>query len=92
MKAHQEIWVEALREYTNPWNKTNMENNVLGICCQIIGDDTGDTDALAQVIAEILKRVLAEHTVSPNVLLCRAGPGHTRKHGALSPASARAAG
>ena len=31
-------------------------------------------------------------TVVPyNVLLCRAGPGNTRKHGALSPASARAA-
>jgi hypothetical protein len=29
--------------------------------------------------------------IPPNVLLCRAGHGNDRKHGALSPASARAA-
>ena len=60
MKKYQENWVESLSECTEPWNKTNMKNNVLGLCCQIIGDDTGDTDELSQCLAKILKRLIAE--------------------------------
>jgi hypothetical protein len=64
MKVYQENWVESLEEFTTPWDKTNMENNVLGVCCEIIGDDTGDTDILTQRLAMILKKILVERIVS----------------------------
>lgn len=60
MKVYQENWLESLNEFTTPWNKSNMENNVLGVCCNIIGDDTGHTDQLTQELARILQRILAE--------------------------------
>ena len=66
MKSYQENWLESLEEFTTPWNKANMENNVLGICCKIIGDDTGHTDILTQRLAMILKKILAERIVTPN--------------------------
>lgn len=63
MKVYQENWLESLEEVTTNWGKTNMENNVLGVCCEIIGDDTGHTDLLTQQLAMILKRILAEKIV-----------------------------
>lgn len=66
MKIYQEDWLESLEEFTTPWGKTNMENNVLGVCCNIIGDDTGHTDQLAQRLAIILQKILAERIVMPN--------------------------
>jgi hypothetical protein len=58
VKAYQEEWLESLQEYTDTWCKPNIENNVLGICCKIIGDDTGETDLLTKELARILQRFL----------------------------------
>ena len=60
MKLYQENWLESLQEFTTPWNKHNMDNNVLGICCKIIGDDTGHTDPLTQELASILKNFIIQ--------------------------------
>lgn len=60
MKTYQENWIEDLQEFSIPWNTTNMDNNLLGICCSIIGDDTGGTDELSQTLARILQRMLIE--------------------------------
>ena len=60
MKVYQQDWIESLEEYTEGWNKDNLENNVLGVCCEIIGDDTGGTDPLARTLAIILQRMIAE--------------------------------
>jgi hypothetical protein len=60
MKAYQENWVESLVEFRTPWNKANAINNILGVCCEIIGDDTGDTDFLAKELATILRQMCME--------------------------------
>ena len=63
MKVYQETWLEKLQEFTSQWNKPLMANNVLGVCCDIVGDDSGDTDVLTQELARILRDILAEKLV-----------------------------
>ena len=58
MKKYQEDWIESLTEYTSPFGKSNMDNNVLGVCCKILGDDTGQTDALSVELARVLQMIL----------------------------------
>jgi hypothetical protein len=48
MKVYQENWLESLEEFTK-------DNDILGVCCEICGDDTGDTDPLTSKLAEILR-------------------------------------
>ena len=66
MNKYQEDWVESLEEFSAPLGKANMENNLLGICCKVIGDDTGGTDPLAQGLAIVLQRLLIERMTSSN--------------------------
>jgi len=58
MKAYQEAWVEGLEEFSSGFNKPNMDNDILGVCCEIIGDDTGETSVLSSALARILKEYL----------------------------------
>ena len=73
MKVYQEKWVESLQEFSTPWGKTNMENNLLGVCCKVIGDDTGGTDELAQQLAKVLQQLLIER-MTHNAVLRRKPP------------------
>lgn len=61
MRVYQENWWESLQEYTEGWNKSNWQNNVLGVCCEIVGDDTGQTDPPTQELARILKYCIIEN-------------------------------
>ncbi len=58
MKKHQEIWVEKLKEFSEGFKKPNMDNNLLSVCCEILGDDTGGTDTLSKTLASILSYYL----------------------------------
>lgn len=64
LRKYQEAWVESLEEFSTPWQKPRMENNLLGVCCEVIGDDTGDTDPLARSLAKVLQRLLMEKLVA----------------------------
>ena len=48
MKVYQEKWLENLYEFTK-------DNDILGVCCKICGDDTGGTDELTMQLAEVLR-------------------------------------
>jgi hypothetical protein len=66
MKAYQEAWLEDLEEITHTKN-TYSDNNLLAICCNIVGDDTGTTDALTRTLAEILRnRIVKDMTTKTN--------------------------
>lgn len=49
MKAYQSKWFEKLNRC-----KTADDKIVIKVCKEMVADDTGDTDQLAQILAKLI--------------------------------------